>query len=283
MATQRRMFSAEIVKSDAFLDMPPTTQNLYYQLGMEADDDGFIGNPKSVCRIVGSNADDYKILVAKKFIIHFEDGGVCVIKHWKINNQIRNDRYHETKYVEYKERLFIRENGAYSLNGEKGGMRLPKGHFSVKDIENKDYSTDDHLDTTGIQDDTLDKVREEKRREDKIRKGKRKKPEELVIESSKEKKRDFVAEVICEMCKIDPKNKMYYGNKTQRQATQFLIETYTFEKVIQMINFVATSKGKIFNIPTTPQQLLDRWVNLLNDQFYKQYSKQSNKKTIDFA
>lgn len=282
MATQRRMFSAEIVKSDAFLDMPPTTQNLYYQLGMEADDDGFIGNPKTVCRVVGSNADDYKILVAKKFIIHFEDGGVCVIKHWRINNQIRKDRYHETKYVEYKERLYIRENGAYSLNGEKGGMRLPKGHFNVKSVENEDSFSGNQMDTTLQPNGNPDK-----RREEKISKGKTKKPKESTeIESpkvEKEKDRDYIAEVIYEMCKIDPKNKLYYGNKTQRQAIQFLIEAYTFEKVIQMINFVALSKGKIFNIPTTPQQLLDRWVNLLNDQVYKQYSKQSNKKTIDFA
>ena len=121
------MFSDEITGSDAFLDMPDSSQNLYFQLGMNADDDGFIGNPKTVMRATGKKEDDYKLLVAKRFVIPFVSG-VCVIKHWRINNQIRKDRYKETRYLEEKGQLFIKENGGYTQNPDKG-LPIPKGHF----------------------------------------------------------------------------------------------------------------------------------------------------------
>lgn len=123
----RRMFSDEITNSDAFLDMGKGSQLLYFHLGMAADDDGFIGSPKMIMRVIGASDDEYKLLVLKKFIIHFQKG-ICVIKHWRINNQIRKDRYRETKYLPERSTLYIRENGAYTLN-ERDAVRLPKGHF----------------------------------------------------------------------------------------------------------------------------------------------------------
>jgi len=80
---------------------------------MEADDEGFIGNAKRVMRGVGSIDDDFKILIAKRFILVFPEG-VCVIKHWLIHNYISSDRFHETKYIEQKEMLTIKENKAYT-------------------------------------------------------------------------------------------------------------------------------------------------------------------------
>jgi len=112
---ERRMFAKTIIDSDAFLDMPLSTQSLYFHLSMRADDDGFINNPKKIQRMVGGSEDDLKLLVAKSFIIPFESG-VVVIKHWKIHNYIRNDRYKETVYTEEKSRLFLKENNAYTLD-----------------------------------------------------------------------------------------------------------------------------------------------------------------------
>ena len=93
---ERRMFAKTIIDSDAFLEMPQSSQNLYFHLAMRADDDGFINNPKSIMRLIGCKDDDANILIAKKFLIPFESG-VVVIKHWKIHNYIRRDTYTETK------------------------------------------------------------------------------------------------------------------------------------------------------------------------------------------
>jgi hypothetical protein len=110
----RRMFAKTIIDSDAFLDMPPSTQVLYFHLAMRADDDGFINNPKTIMRIVGAKDDDIKLLIAKRFIIPFASG-VVVIKHWRIHNYIQKDRYTETKYIEEKNQLIINKKNGYSL------------------------------------------------------------------------------------------------------------------------------------------------------------------------
>lgn len=106
------MFSPDIVDSDAFLDMPVSSQLLYFHLAMRADDDGFI-SPKKVMRMIGVADDDLKILLAKRFLLAFENG-VVVIKHWLIHNLIRQDRYTPTNYTEEKKQLKIKENGAYT-------------------------------------------------------------------------------------------------------------------------------------------------------------------------
>lgn len=109
----RRLFSTKIVDSDAFLDMSPTAQNLYFHLGMRADDDGFVGNPKKILRMVGGNDDDIKVLIMKRFILTFESG-VIVIKHWLIHNSIRKDRYNPTQYLEEKSKLRLKDNNVYT-------------------------------------------------------------------------------------------------------------------------------------------------------------------------
>lgn len=114
---ERRMFAKTIIDSDAFLDMPMSTQALYFHLSMRADDDGFINNPKRIQRMIGASDDDLKLLIAKSFIIVFESG-VVVIKHWKIHNYIQSDRYKPTVYAEEKSLLDVKKNKAYTLNGE---------------------------------------------------------------------------------------------------------------------------------------------------------------------
>lgn len=110
---ERRMFAKTIIDSDPFLDMPLSTQALYFHLSMRADDDGFINNPKKIQRMIGASDDDLKVLIMKRFILPFESG-VVVIKHWRMHNYIRNDRYKETVYQEEKSQLLLKENGSYT-------------------------------------------------------------------------------------------------------------------------------------------------------------------------
>lgn len=111
---ERRMFAKTIVLSDAFLDMPLSARCLYFTLGMFADDDGFVNSPKGIMRQCGASEDDLKVLILKKFVLDF-DSGIIVIKHWRINNYLRSDRYQETKYLEEKSILTSDENGAYTF------------------------------------------------------------------------------------------------------------------------------------------------------------------------
>lgn len=115
---ERRMFAKTIVESDAFLDMPTSARLLYYDLGMRADDDGFCNAPKKIMRETGASQDDISLLIAKKFILPFDDG-VVVIKHWRIHNYIQRDRYKETKYKKDKAMLNLDENNAYTLGEGK--------------------------------------------------------------------------------------------------------------------------------------------------------------------
>ena len=111
----KRMFTMHIVDSDAFLDMPLSTQALYFHLNMRADDDGFLGNPKRIQRLIGASDDDLKILIAKRFVLAFEDG-VIVIKHWRMHNTIQKDRYTPTTYQEELSMLLLKSNKSYSLD-----------------------------------------------------------------------------------------------------------------------------------------------------------------------
>ena len=111
------MFAKTIIDSDAFLEMPMSARLLYYDLSMRADDDGFNNSPRKVMRTVGATTDDLNILIARKFIIPF-DNGVVVIKHWRIHNYIRKDTYNETPYKEQKALLEYDENNAYRVIAE---------------------------------------------------------------------------------------------------------------------------------------------------------------------
>lgn len=128
---ERRMFAKTIIDSDAFIDMPLSTQALYFHLSMRADDDGFINNPKKIQRMVGASDDDLKVLVMKRFIIPFESG-IVVIKHWKIHNYIRNDRYKPTVYAEEKAMLTSKDNGAYTEADTSG---IPSGNQTVYQMD----------------------------------------------------------------------------------------------------------------------------------------------------
>ena len=113
---ERRMFAKTIIDSDAFLDMPLSTQALYFHLSMRADDEGFINNPKKIQRVIGASDDDLKLLIVKNFIIPFESG-IVVIKHWRIHNYIRQDRKQATVYADEMSLLEVKDNGTYIMSG----------------------------------------------------------------------------------------------------------------------------------------------------------------------
>lgn len=143
------MFAKTIIDSDVFLDMPLSTQALYFHLSMRADDDGFINNPKKIQRIIGSSDDDLKLLIAKNFIIPFESG-IVVIKHWKIHNYIRNDRYKETVYQEEKALLDTKGNKVYTLgipndNQMDTQNRIGKDRIGKDRIDIRTHAREDEI------------------------------------------------------------------------------------------------------------------------------------------
>ena len=127
---ERRMFTQKIVDSDAFLDMPLSTQALYFHLNMRADDDGFVNNPKKIQRMICASDDDLKLLIAKRFLLAFESG-VVVIKHWRMHNLLRKDRYNPTQYQEYMNQLLLKDNGAYTETVEITAIPEPGNQMAT--------------------------------------------------------------------------------------------------------------------------------------------------------
>lgn len=155
---QRRMFSRKITESDQFLDMPMSSQSLYFHINMQADDDGFVGNVKTIKRMIGASDDDLKLLISKRFLIPF-DTGIVVIRDWKIHNYIQKDRYTETFYKHEKAMLETTNNKQYQVMDTKciqdvssmdTQVRLGKDRLEIeleKDIKAKDVSRSSEQDS----------------------------------------------------------------------------------------------------------------------------------------
>lgn len=109
----RRMFSKDIIRSDAFLDLPISSQALYFHLGIEADDRGYVNNPKTVIRSIGATVGDLEQLSSKRFIL-VRGEGLILIKGWRINNSIQPTRLVESKFVDDLKKLFFDENNSYT-------------------------------------------------------------------------------------------------------------------------------------------------------------------------
>lgn len=155
---EKRMFTQKIIDSDAFLEMPLSAQALYFHLNMRADDDGFVNNPKKITRYVNASDDDLKLLAVKRFIIAF-DTGVIVIKHWRMHNTLKSDRYHPTDYQEEFAMLGIKENKAYTeVERNQSGTKV----FPVVEPERNQVGisleTQNRIDKNRID---LDKIRED--------------------------------------------------------------------------------------------------------------------------
>lgn len=113
----KRMFSLSVVDTDYFLEMPISSRLLYYELGMRADDDGFVDNWKRILMFTGLKEDDLKVLISKQFILPFESG-VIVIRHWRLNNYLQKDRIKPTIYQEEKNKLCVDNNNVYKMDTE---------------------------------------------------------------------------------------------------------------------------------------------------------------------
>lgn len=144
---EKRMFSQKIIDSDAFIDMPLSTQAVYFHLSMRADDEGFINNPKKILRMIGASEDEIKLLIAKRFILDMESG-VVVIKHWFVHNYIRKDRIKPTSHIEEKSRLVIKDNDSYtecqagvSQVSDNGQPRLDKVSLDKVSLDKSSIDT----------------------------------------------------------------------------------------------------------------------------------------------
>lgn len=145
---QRRMFSLKVIDTDLFMEMPQTTRLLYYDLCMRADDDGFVSSPKKIMKMVGCSEDDLKILLAKKYVIPFESG-ICVIRHWRVHNYIRVDRYTETDY-KFEKSMLVEIDNKYEMenvipnvipdDNQVSHQRYPQVRDRVIDKDNNIYS-----------------------------------------------------------------------------------------------------------------------------------------------
>ncbi|MCD8069074.1 MAG: hypothetical protein LUE87_09350 [Lachnospiraceae bacterium] len=129
----RRMFSLGVIDSDKFIEMPASSQNLYFHLGMRADDDGFVASPKKILKFLGCGNDDLNILISRGYVIPFESG-VIVIVDWKENNQLRSDRYHPTKFQTEMSQL-AEINGSYALATKRETIGIPNGNQLADNLE----------------------------------------------------------------------------------------------------------------------------------------------------
>jgi hypothetical protein len=130
---ERRMFNKKITDSDAFIEMSSATQALYFHLNQSADDDGFNNQVQLAMWKAHASVDDLKVLLAKNYIIRFESG-VIVIKHWRMHNTLRKDRYTPTNFQEELNQLGIKDNGAYTLGCQVVAKRLPQVSIDKESI-----------------------------------------------------------------------------------------------------------------------------------------------------
>lgn len=127
---KKRMFDLALIDTDSFLELPTTAQNLYFHANMRADDDGFVSNIRKIMSLSKASEDDLKILITKGFFLVFSDG-IVVIRHWRINNYIRKDRYVPTIYKDKKKVLSLDLNGAYSFGIPMVDQRYTNGQPSI--------------------------------------------------------------------------------------------------------------------------------------------------------
>ena len=155
----RRMFSKDIVRSDAFLDLPISSQALYFHLGMEADDRGYINNPKSVIRSIGASLGDLEQLANKRFIL-VRGESLILIKGWRINNTIQPTRLVETKFIDDLKKLFFDENNSYTEK-PTGKPILSLCQQNVDNLSTQDSIGKDSIDKVRLVEDSIVKERKE--------------------------------------------------------------------------------------------------------------------------
>lgn len=149
---ERRMFHRLVVESDRFLDLSIGAQALYFHLGMQADDDGFVNGPRLITRQLKRPYKELQALIDTGFLLDFD--GVVVLTHWRVANSLQNDRLHLPQYAEIAKKLFINEEKLYTKVRRKGCKSL----YSYKQKRIKQV---------GIQMDSQQKRTEQKGKEEK--------------------------------------------------------------------------------------------------------------------
>ena len=165
---EHRCFSSKITESDDFLDLPVTAQNLYFHLNMHADDRGFVDNPRSVMRMCGASNGDAQALLSAKFMLGFDGKNVLLVKHWKIHNYIRKDRFNESAYVNLLKSIYYDENKGYSTNIEHQDRPVLSTTCQplVNQVTTNCQPVDNHLSTTCLTQDKLSKDRKKEEKEE---------------------------------------------------------------------------------------------------------------------
>ena len=173
---EKRMLSKKVLDTDAFLDMPLSAQALYFHLVINADDEGFVGNPKRIRDYIGAAESDLDLLIEKRFVLMLKSS-VAVIRHWKIHNTLRRDRSHPTVFTEEKSQLILQENGAYAEKVTSGCAHDNQMSTACQPDVNQRLTSCQPNDN---QMSTEDKIEEDRLREDKI--------EEVVTPANEERR-----------------------------------------------------------------------------------------------
>lgn len=253
MGSKKRMFSMQIVDTDAFLDMPLSTQALYFHLVMRADDEGFVSNPKRIMKLINAQEDDLKILTGKRFILTFQIG-IVVIKHWLIHNNIRADRIQKTLYQEERKMLKIKDNKAYSdkclTNVRQMSDKCPRSIDKVRLDEVR-------LDQISLGENSSSASRSQKRPKKKVVKktiGSDNGEDAQVVEKS-EKKSDDLSGLLDVFYRFNPS--FNFGHRGYRESAKKLLKTYGEESAVEMARVAISIQGMPYApIVVNPSQLL---------------------------
>ena len=276
---RKRMFSLLVVDTDEFLDRPSSTQSLYYHLGMRADDDGFVSSPKKIAKLVNCSNDDLKLLIAKGFIIPF-DSGIIAIRHWKLNNDLKKDRYTPTIYLNEKSTLKVNKNKVYSIDGN---------NLDTKWIQNGNkldtqYSIDKNsIDKNSIDKNSIDKNSKEyieqkqEENQEQIQEQKQVKKEK----TKKEKKPKETHNSIIEN---------YTINEDLREALKSFVEMRKELKKPITIKGLKIALGKLdkmalddlTKIDIVNQSIEGSWFGLFPLRNNNQYNKKPNREELPF-
>lgn len=235
---QRRMFSLKITNSARFLRMPLDSQLLYFHLGLHADDDGVV-EAYSVIKLTGSQEDNLKVLSSKGFVRVLNEDLVSYITDWNEHNLIRPDRKVDSVY----KNLLLQMVDDVEIIEPK--PRADTQKYTGRPVDNQMSA----------------QVRLGKVRLGEVRLGKERLDKDT---NTAETSSAMISSLIELFIEVNPACKNYYGNKTQRQACQDLIDTYTFEEVKNcIVNVLPKTNGRPY-FPTiaTPLQLRDKWVSL---------------------
>lgn len=152
----RRMFSKRITESTKFIKMPVSSQNLYFHLGMKADDDGIVEAYPVMC-VIGATEDDLKILVAKQFVTVLNEDYVAFINDWTENNTIRADRKVDSIYKDLLLQIIpdaeIKESKKIICQSNDGQM---SDAYQPNDSIGKDRIGKDRIDKVSTGKDSVD-------------------------------------------------------------------------------------------------------------------------------